>query len=55
MVYIGESRHGVSLESMFTWEVAYKFPFQECGTAFLEPRCSYGIGTIVFPGLMHSI
>ena len=35
MVYIGESRHGVSLESMFAREVACKLPFQECGTTFL--------------------
>ena len=35
MVYIGESGHGVSSESMVTWEVPCKLPFQECGTTFL--------------------
>ena len=35
MVYIGESGQGVSSKSMYTWEVPYKLPFQECGTTFL--------------------
>ena len=35
MVYIGESGHGVSSKSMYTWENPYKSPFQECGTTFL--------------------
>ena len=35
VVYIGESGHGVSSESMFTWEVPCNLTFQACGTTFL--------------------
>ena len=35
MVYIGESGHGVSSERMYTWEIPYNMPFQECGTRLL--------------------
>ena len=35
VVYIRESGQGVSSESMYTWVVPYKLPFQECGTTFL--------------------
>ena len=35
VVYIGESGHGVSSESMFTWEVPCNLTFQACGTTLL--------------------
>ena len=56
MVYIGKNGHGVSSESMFTWEVPYKLPFQECGTTFLADqgvRMAWVL--FFFLNLMHSI
>ena len=35
MVYIVEIGHRVSSKSMYTWEVAYKLPFQECSMTVL--------------------
>ena len=57
MVYIDESRHGVSLESMFTWEVPYKLPFQECGTTFLAALGVHMAWVLPHPppSLLHSI
>ena len=40
-VHIGESGHGVSLESKIAWEVSCMLPFQRCGMIFFSPhRCA---------------